>query len=130
MNLGQDNRDFMANLKVQSDRTADIIATAAAARHRESNPQIDAFDILQEVLAEFQSRLDDDHELGAQIANSVTPFHVRSVRRSASLFLFAGIDAQEQEVLAIQHFSQLHMQLVKLKKFEDVAYRVGFTAPV
>jgi hypothetical protein len=84
-----------------------------------------AFEQLQEIIKTFASKLDDDHEVGAFIANAELPFHLRGVARQGALFLFEGVDNQDQEVLAVQHFSQLNFQLVKLKKLKPSA-SIGF----
>jgi hypothetical protein len=90
----------------------------------ESDPSVALKQLLQ-IIEDFKSRLDDDHEVGAFIANGELPFHVRDVSRQDALFLFKGVDNQDQEVLAVQHFSQLNFQLVKLKKIKP-STSIGF----
>jgi hypothetical protein len=84
-----------------------------------------AFEQLEEIIKTFASTLDDDLEVGAFIANGELPFHVRDVSRQGALFLFKGVDNRDQEVLAVQHFSQLNFQLVKLKKLKPSS-SIGF----
>ena len=95
-------------------------------KRRERTPQIDAFEQLTELIGEFQARLDDQHELGAYLANVELPFHLRNVERRGALFLFEGVDDAGQDVLAIQHYGQLSLQLVKVKKLKERPVRVGF----
>ena len=87
-----------------------------------------AFVELQELLVDFQDRLDDEHELGAYLANVDVPFHLRDVKRRGVLFLFEGVDNTGQDVLAIQHYGQLSLQLVKVRKLKERPARVGFLA--
>ena len=75
-----------------------------------------------------QARLDADHEVGAYVASAEIAFHVRSVRRDGLLLVVEGVDEAGDEVIAVQHFSQLNLQLVKLRKLKDEPARIGFLA--
>ena len=89
----------------------------------------DAYEKLTEIMAAFQARLDADHEVGAYIINSEIAIHIRSVRRDGMLVVFEGVDETGEELIVVQHFSQLNLQLVKLRKLKDDPVRIGFLGP-
>lgn len=95
--------------------------------YREKNPNIRAVETLNVIIAEFESRLTNETDLGAYIAGAASPVHiVRITSRNPHMLVFDGINEDGDEIVAIQHFSQLNIQLVKLKKREESPYRVGF----
>ena len=103
-------------------RPSSDLADAVA---RSSNPAIGAFEQLLELIEALQERLDDKHELGAYLANNELPFHLQSVKRKGVMFLFEGV-RRRQDVLAIQHYGQLSLQLAKVEKLKEKPARVGF----
>ena len=104
------------------------IGDTAEINRRGNNPTTDAYETLARIMAAFQARLDADHEVGAYVTNAEIAFHVRSVRCDGPLLVVEGVDEAGEEVIAVQHFSQLDLQLVKLRKLKDEPARIGFLA--
>lgn len=77
----------------------------------------------------FQADLEDDQEIGIQLANFGIPaqIHIRSIGyRNPNLVEFHGVNADDHEVTLIQHISQLNFLLIAVKPIEDTPYRIGF----
>lgn len=77
----------------------------------------------------FQAALDEDQEIGLQLANFGLPaqIHIRSISyRNPNLIEFHGVNADDHEVTLVQHISQLNFLLIAVKPIEETPYRIGF----
>jgi hypothetical protein len=96
------------------------------------NPVIPAFENIKEAVEKFQESLDDDHEVGMQLAsfNQRVLLNVTHIDYSApTLMNFYGfVDGNRAHL--IQHISQLNFLLVAVPKSEPdkPARRIGFDA--
>lgn len=89
----------------------------------------EVFDYLVQRLRTFQEQLEEDRELGVQLANfgKAAELHVRSIGYSnPNLIEFVGVDGNGDDVSLVQHVSQLNFLLTAVKPIADEPYRVGF----
>lgn len=85
-----------------------------------------SFDSLAKEIKRFQDALPNDMEVGI-FANSVgLPLHVESVRKSGQMVVFDGVDGEGRQARIIQHYTQVSVQMVAVKKLEAEARRIGF----
>ena len=112
----------------RNTQLAASLAKAGEAKPRDADPQAETFEALLDLIEDFRSRLDDDHDVGARFATVEGSMYLRGVTRKASLVVFEGVDADDQEVVAIQHHGQLGVQLVKLRKLKPRRSAIGFTS--
>ena len=101
----------------------------AAAQHRRDNPVIEVFEALGSYVRDFETQLDDNHELGARLVSfgSSIQIHVQSISYSKPfLITFEGIDGEGRRMRLIQHVSQLSFLLVAVPKLKETPYRIGF----
>lgn len=101
-------------------------------RQAEIAGRFDAADILEHLMRrveKFQRNLKESEEIGLQLANFglAAQIHIRQIGyKNPNLIEFQGIDADENEVVLIQHISQLNFMLIALKPIEEKPYRIGF----
>ena len=77
----------------------------------------------------FEKRLDDEHEVGAQLVSfgASIIFHLRNVGYcSPDIIKLSGKNANGQELHLIQHVSQLSVLLVAMNKLGKEPVRIGF----
>lgn len=90
------------------------------------------FKHLQRRIKHFQSTLPVDKEIGLQLANFgiAAEIHIRQIGyRDPNIVEFAGIISDGQEVLLVQHISQLNFLMIAVSPpKEEEAYRIGFRA--
>jgi len=88
------------------------------------------FEHLMLRVREFEGTLEQDQEIGLQLANFGIPaqIHIRAIGyKNPNLIEFHGIDMNENEVTLIQHISQLSFLLIAVKHLpEEEPYRIGF----
>lgn len=84
---------------------------------------------MMEYIKAFEEELDDEHEVGARLVShgSTTTFHMIDMGYAGpEVICFYGIDNSGQKVQLIQHYTQLNVLLVALRKLEDKPRRIGF----
>ncbi len=90
------------------------------------------YERLTEWIADFESDLDDQTEVGVRLVNfgqSLT-FHLTGMSYwNPQLIRFDGMDASGQPVQLIQHVSQISVLLMKVPKLGDTPKRIGFRLP-
>jgi hypothetical protein len=129
--------DTSFNLDMLRDTLSDISSRAALPYNLdaemtmiERNPVIPAFENIKEAVEKFQESLDDDHEVGMQLAsfNQRLLLNVTHIDYSApTLMNFYGfVDGNRAHL--IQHVNQLNFLLLAVPKAEPgkPARRIGF----
>jgi hypothetical protein len=94
-----------------------------------SNPAKWTHDQLVEYIREFEKELDDQHEVGARLVSfgAAVTFHIEDIGYSGpNLICFYGITDTGERVQLIQHFMQLSVLLMAMKKREEKPRRIGF----
>jgi hypothetical protein len=90
----------------------------------------DAFyERLESWIAQFESTLDPDHEVGARLVSfgQSLEFHLTDMSYwNPQLIRFDGVDNAGQRVELIQHVSQISVLLVAMPKRGETAIRLGF----
>ncbi|MFC7371551.1 DUF6173 family protein [Fictibacillus iocasae] len=99
-----------------------------------SNPNLasDFHKALMNMINEFDSQLDHDHEVGMKLVSfgKTIQFHVSQIGYvNPSLITFAGFTPEENPVKLIQHVSQLSFLLMEVKRLkpDEPKKRIGFT---
>lgn len=101
-------------------------------RQEELAGRNDAKDIFEHLLRRvktFENTLNEDEEIGVQLANFgiAASIHIRGLGYyNPNLIEFQGIDQDGNEVALTQHISQLNFLLVAVKPVTDEPYRIGF----
>lgn len=119
--------DMGATMRAMEDaRRADLDRQARNAGRYDAE---DIFKHLMQRVRAFQAALDEDQEIGLQLANFGLPaqIHIRSISyRNPNLIEFHGVNADDHEVTLVQHISQLNFLLIAVKPIEETPYRIGF----
>ena len=102
-------------------------------RQAKNAGRFDAEDIFRHLLRrvqDFQEKLDENEELGLQLANFglASAIHIRQTAyRNPNLIEFSGVDLEENEVVLVQHISQLNFMLRAVKPLDqEEPFRMGF----
>lgn len=91
-----------------------------------------AVNAIYEEIADFESTLDSEHELGMPVVGGPAGLcvHVREVYRyGTDKLVFVGIDSHSKPVRLIQHLSQLNLLMLAAPKLGETAARIGFHGP-
>jgi len=94
-----------------------------------SNPAEWTYKRIIEYIIDFESNLDDEHEIGARLVSfgSELTFHIQDMGfYGPDIITFYGINNQGEEVQLIQNISQLSVLLVTMKKIGEKPKRIGF----
>ena len=78
----------------------------------------------------FENLLEDDEEMGVQLANFGVPasIHLRSLSfKNPNIIEFSGVDTEGNRLDLVQHISQLSFLFVALKPIGEKPYRAGFS---
>ncbi|WP_296819745.1 DUF6173 family protein [Brevundimonas sp.] len=97
----------------------------------QSDPAQWTFARLSRLIADFESKLDEDHEVGARIVNGPgdIAFAIQDVGFwGPDLLIFMGVNDHGRPVRMIQHHTQLNVMLSALPKPkpEEPPRRIGF----
>jgi hypothetical protein len=87
---------------------------------------------IYEEIADFESTLNSDYEIGMPVVGGPAGLcvHVREVYRfGTDKLVFVGIDSDQKPVRLIQHLSQLNFLMLAAPKIGAVAVRIGFHEP-
>jgi Family of unknown function (DUF6173) len=98
------------------------------ADHQE-NPARWTFERLATYIKQFESRLDDEHEIGARLVSfgANLTFHIEDMGYfGPDMIVFYGRNEKDEPVQLIQHTSQLSVLLVAVKKQSALPRRIGF----
>lgn len=93
------------------------------------NPAKWMFERLVAYMKQFESRLDDEHEIGARLVSfgANLTFHVEDMGYfGPDMIVFYGKNDQGEPVQLIQHTSQLNVLLVAVRKQQERPRRIGF----
>ena len=95
------------------------------------NPAGWTYDKVVKYILDFQKDLDDDHEVGAFLANYPGGnIHISGMGYSGPhIVSFEGFSNDGNPVQLLQHFSQLNVVLVKVPKLGEKPIRIGFDIP-
>jgi hypothetical protein len=96
--------------------------------HRE-NPARWMFERLAAYIRQFESRLDEEHEVGARLVSfgANLTFHIEDMGYfGPDMIVFYGRNDQGEPVQLVQHTSQLSVLLVGVRKQAAHARRIGF----
>ncbi|RNF34386.1 DUF6173 family protein [Paracoccus methylarcula] len=91
------------------------------------------FNHLRHRIRQFEANLDEDEEIGLQLANFglAAQLHIRAISyQNPSLIEFHGLDPKGNTVTLIQHIDQLNFMLVAVRPIKNEPYRVGFLEDV
>ena len=93
------------------------------------NPAEWTYERLKNYIKDFESELDNDHEIAARLVSfgqSLT-FHIEDMGYyGPDIITFYGKNDKNEPVQLIQHTSQLSVLLVAVKKQADQPRRIGF----
>lgn len=97
----------------------------------QNDPAHWAFSRLSRLIADFESKLDENHEVGARFVNAPgdVAFHIRDVGFwGPDLLIFMGVNEHGGPVRLVQHYSQLNVMLSALPKPkpQEPPRRIGF----
>jgi hypothetical protein len=93
------------------------------------NPAEWMFERLKRYIQEFESHLDDDHEVGAHLVafGHELTFHIRDMGyHGPDIITFYGQNERGEDVQLVQHTSQLNVLLVAVRKQQEQPRRIGF----
>lgn len=93
--------------------------------HMKSIPEM-SFDALSREMKRFQEGLSDEMEVGIFANGAGLPLHVENVRMSGQMVIFHGVDGEGRQARIIQHYTQVSVQMVAVKKLQAEARRIGF----
>ena len=93
------------------------------------NPAKWTYTRLVDYIKNFESKLDNDHEIGAKLVSfgqSIT-FHIQDMGYyGPDIISFNGTNDQGEKLQLIQHISQLSVLLIGMKKQNETPRRIGF----
>lgn len=85
-----------------------------------------AFDAVQQQVSAFQHELSERMEIGVSINGARDIIHVKSIDLSGQMIVFDGIDNQGRRCRAIQHYTQVNIQMTAVDALNEQAHRIGF----
>lgn len=89
-----------------------------------------AFQSLVKEVEGFERGLSSDREVGISVSGTENVIHIRAIRHSGQMIVFEGIDTQGRDACLIQHYTQVHVQMVAADKIGEEAKRIGFHRPI
>jgi hypothetical protein len=85
-----------------------------------------AFEELVAQIRAFQESIAEDMEIGVDATGGGRTLHVESLQIKGQLVVFEGVDDEGREARLIQHYTQLGVQVISVKKLDKEARRIGF----
>lgn len=88
-----------------------------------------AYENLAGCILNFEKSFDDEQEIGARLVThgSSTTLHLHNISYyNPDLLSFHGTNEEGEELLLVQHVSQLNLLLVPLKKLLEKPLRIGY----
>ncbi|GHO52378.1 DUF6173 family protein [Ktedonobacter robiniae] len=110
------------------DNLNNIYAKALAPSHK-VNPAKWTYERLSKYINDFESSLDNDHEIGARLVSfgQAITFHIEDIGYyGPDIISFDGRNEAGEKVQLIQHISQLSVLLVAVQKQQEQPRRIGF----
>jgi hypothetical protein len=117
--LSKINAAFATPVMPEISRISDSMTNPARWTHKR----------LGEYVKDFESNLDDDHEIGARLVSfgNTVVFHIEDIGYyGPDIITFHGFNENGERVQLIQNISQLSVLLVAVKKMSDKPRRIGF----
>ena len=96
---------------------------------RTSNPARWTYERLGEYIKDFESELDEEHEIGVRLVSfgQTISFHVQNIGYyGPDIITFYGTNENGEKLQLIQNLSQLSFLLIAVKKLQDKPKRIGF----
>ncbi len=93
------------------------------------NPAEWTYERLGMYIQSFEADLDDEHEIGARLVSfgQEITFHIANIGyHGPDIISFNGLNSNGEKVQLIQHYSQLSVLLVAMKKQQEKPRRIGF----
>ena len=112
-----------------STLVAPLPATLPRPEDHAGNPARWMFERLATYIRQFESRLDEEHEIGARLVSfgANLTFHIEDMGYfGPDMIVFYGKNDKGEPVQLIQHTSQLNVLLVAVRKQELRPRRIGF----
>lgn len=112
-----------------STLVAPLPATLPRPEDHAGNPARWMFERLATYIRQFESRLDEEHEIGARLVSfgANLTFHIEDMGYfGPDMIVFYGKNDKGEPVQLIQHTSQLNVLLVAVRKQEARPRRIGF----
>src|SRR5262249_37307458 len=122
--LSSELTKLMANIT-----TVETLPLPDISRSLRSNPAREAYTRLGQYVKDFESRLDQEHEIGARLVafGQAVTFHIQSMGYwGPDIITFYGVNDNKEPVQLIQHVSQLNVLLVAMKKLDKTPRRIGY----
>ena len=119
-------------LPAMADPAVDLPKMPTLPDFRPPNFAKNAVEALHEEIADFESKLENDHEIGMPVVGGPAGLciHVREIYRFGSdKLVFVGVDSDANPVRLIQHLTQLNFLMVSVPKIGEKATRIGFHSP-
>jgi len=117
--LSKINATFATPVMPEISRITDQMTNPARWTHKR----------LGEYVKDFESKLDDKHEIGARLVSfgNTVVFHIENIGYyGPDIITFHGINENGERVQLIQNISQLSVLLVAVKKMGENPRRIGF----
>ena len=116
-----------------SKRLAESARTLEVAQARSYNMADYSYEVIMDLIKDFESDLDNDHEVGIRLASfgqSITMSVTQIGYANPSTLIFYGY-VGDQAATLIQHMSQLNFLLLSVPKAdpEKPPHRIGFALP-
>ncbi len=121
----------LEDLQEQSKRMSDTFHPVVDLPRPPPLPAKSMRERLLKYIKDFEQELDDEHELGARLVSfgQAVTFHVERVGYYGSdMISFYGWDERGQAVQLVQHYTQLSVLLIAVKKQGEKPRRIGFLA--
>lgn len=94
-----------------------------------ANPAQWVWQRMGQYITTFEKSLDEDHEVGARLVSfgETVTFHIENMGfHGPDIISFIGKTSQGQKVQLIQHYSQLSVLLMSMRKMTEKPNRLGF----
>jgi hypothetical protein len=106
-----------------------VVEPAQKVETPESNPARWMHERLVNQIVEFEKGLDADHEVGGRFVEgpNAEALHIENMASwGPDMIIFQGKYSDGRKFELIQHFSQVSMFLVAIRKMEEAPRRIGF----
>ena len=121
-------------MNLSNNNHMDYSALSALANTSVTRPNMAEYAVnaIYKEIEDFESSLDDMHEIGMSIVGGPAGIclHVREIYSyGIDKLVFVGINSDESPLRLMQHLSQLNFLMVSAKKIAETAVRIGFHRP-
>ncbi|HEY6873080.1 MAG TPA: DUF6173 family protein [Geobacteraceae bacterium] len=122
-------RPNLGSVKATAVRVEPAVQSISRLSDSTINPARWTYKRLAEYINDFESDLDEEHEIGARLVSfgSTVVFHIENIGYyGPDIISFDGINDKGEKVQLIQNISQLSVLLVAMKKIGENPRRIGF----